>query len=254
MGQLPLDPLDQRLEQPRRPDAQSLRARSQPVRLELRLGRGRGRQPVRGRRGHRDRRLDHLPRRPTASSASSRRWAWSAGRASSRSRTARTPPGRWRAPSPTRRCCSPRSPGRTRATRFTDDRTPRLECPSDYLAQPGAGRPPRCADRRGAGLLRLQPAVDGSWRTMHPRHARVRRGSRRSGRCSPTKKDLDRHRDTRCCSTSSRPTWTPTWPRWGRMRAVHSLAEVIDFNERHADQVMPYFGQEIMVMAARRGR
>ena len=30
---------------------------------------------------------------------------------------------------------------------------------------------------------------------------------------------------------------------------VHSLAEVIEFNERHADRVMPYFGQEIMVMA-----
>ena len=34
---------------------------------------------------------------------------------------------------------------------------------------------------------------------------------------------------------------------------VHSLAEVIEFNERHADRVMPYFGQEIMVMAQERG-
>jgi amidase len=34
---------------------------------------------------------------------------------------------------------------------------------------------------------------------------------------------------------------------------VHSLAEVIAFNERHADRVMPYFGQEIMVMAQERG-
>ena len=34
---------------------------------------------------------------------------------------------------------------------------------------------------------------------------------------------------------------------------VHSLAEVIEFNERHADRVMPYFGQEIMVMARERG-
>jgi len=33
---------------------------------------------------------------------------------------------------------------------------------------------------------------------------------------------------------------------------VHSLAEVIEFNERHADRVMPYFGQEILVMAAQR--
>jgi amidase len=34
---------------------------------------------------------------------------------------------------------------------------------------------------------------------------------------------------------------------------VHSLAEVIEFNARHADQVMPYFGQEIMLLAQERG-
>ena len=61
MGQLSLDALHQRLEQPRRADAQSLRARPQSVRLQLRVGRGRGREPVRGRRGHGDGRLDHLP-------------------------------------------------------------------------------------------------------------------------------------------------------------------------------------------------
>ena len=53
-----------------------------------------------------------LPRR-----ASSRRSAWSAAPASSRSRTARTRPGRWRAPWPTPRCSSARSPASTRATR-----------------------------------------------------------------------------------------------------------------------------------------
>ena len=34
---------------------------------------------------------------------------------------------------------------------------------------------------------------------------------------------------------------------------VHSLAEVIEFNERHANRVMPYFGQELMVTAQERG-
>jgi amidase len=34
---------------------------------------------------------------------------------------------------------------------------------------------------------------------------------------------------------------------------VHSLAEVIEFNERNANRVMPYFGQEILVMAQERG-
>ena len=99
VGQLPLQPFHQRLERPRRPDAQSLRARSQSLRLEFRIGRRRRRQSLRRRRRHRDRRLDHLSRRRSmASSASSRRSASSAARASSRSRTRRTPPDRWRAP------------------------------------------------------------------------------------------------------------------------------------------------------------
>jgi amidase len=34
---------------------------------------------------------------------------------------------------------------------------------------------------------------------------------------------------------------------------VHSLAEVITFNEKHADRVMPYFGQELMIMAEGKG-
>ena len=82
---------------------QPLRARPQPLRLELGLRRGR--------RGQ--------PRAPSAvgtetdgsivcPSSAMRRWsassrpsAWSAAPASSPSRTARTPPGRWRAPWPT---------------------------------------------------------------------------------------------------------------------------------------------------------
>lgn len=34
---------------------------------------------------------------------------------------------------------------------------------------------------------------------------------------------------------------------------VHSLEEVIAFNEQHREQVMPYFGQELFVMAAEKG-
>ncbi len=34
---------------------------------------------------------------------------------------------------------------------------------------------------------------------------------------------------------------------------VHSLRDVIEFNERHARQVMPYFGQEVMLKAEARG-
>ena len=39
----------------------------------------------------------------------------------------------------------------------------------------------------------------------------------------------------------------------GPAAPVHSLAEVIEFNERNRDRVMPYFGQEIMLMAQEKG-
>ncbi|MCX6032485.1 MAG: amidase family protein [Chloroflexi bacterium] len=35
--------------------------------------------------------------------------------------------------------------------------------------------------------------------------------------------------------------------------AVHSLAEVIEFNERNRERVMPYFGQDLMLMAEAKG-
>ena len=54
-------PVPQRLERARRLHAQSVWPGLGPVRFELRLGRGPGRQPVRGSHRERDRRLDHLP-------------------------------------------------------------------------------------------------------------------------------------------------------------------------------------------------
>jgi len=42
-----------------------------------------------------------------------------------------------------------------------------------------------------------------------------------------------------------------TW--LGPASPVHSLKEVIAFNEAHAREEMPYFGQEIMTMAERKG-
>ncbi len=39
----------------------------------------------------------------------------------------------------------------------------------------------------------------------------------------------------------------------GPTAPVHSLTEVIAFNEQHREQVMPYFGQEIMLMAEAKG-
>ncbi|MCU1386045.1 MAG: N-carbamoylputrescine amidase [Acidobacteria bacterium] len=42
-----------------------------------------------------------------------------------------------------------------------------------------------------------------------------------------------------------------TW--LGAASPVHSLKDVIAFNDAHADQEMPYFGQEIMAMAEKKG-
>ena len=41
--------------------------------------------------------------------------------------------------------------------------------------------------------------------------------------------------------------------RLGPEVAVHSLAEVIAFNEAHRERVMPYFGQERMLAAQEKG-
>ena len=60
VGELPIDALDQRLERTRRADEESVRARSQPVGIELGIRRRDRREPRRGRRRHRDRRLDRV--------------------------------------------------------------------------------------------------------------------------------------------------------------------------------------------------
>ena len=41
--------------------------------------------------------------------------------------------------------------------------------------------------------------------------------------------------------------------RLGPAAPVHSLKEIIAFNESHTDQELPYFGQEIMTMAEKKG-
>ena len=95
VGELPVRPLVERLDRHRRPDQHGVRARPQPVRLELRHGRRRVRRPRDGRRGHRDRRLDRLPfgrqrhRRHQADAGPA-----GAGPASCRSRPTRTRPAR----------------------------------------------------------------------------------------------------------------------------------------------------------------
>ena len=103
----------------RRPDAEPVRARSQPVRLELGLGRGGRGEPVRGRDRHRDRRLDRVP----VGDVQRHRRDQADGRAGQPRRHHpdlalaghRGADGAHACA--TRRCCSRRSPAPTRATR-----------------------------------------------------------------------------------------------------------------------------------------
>jgi len=61
VGEHPLQPLVERMERARGPVPQPLRPRPQPLRIQLRLGIGRLREPLRGGHRHRDRRLHRVP-------------------------------------------------------------------------------------------------------------------------------------------------------------------------------------------------
>ena len=61
VGELPVDQVDERLERARRTSEESVRARSQSVRIELGHGHGDRREPRRHRRRHGNRWLDRLP-------------------------------------------------------------------------------------------------------------------------------------------------------------------------------------------------
>ncbi len=156
VGQLPLLPLDERLERPRRADAQPLRPRPEPVRVELGLGRGRLGQPGRGGRRHGDRRLHRLAvfvLRPRRHQADGR------ARQPLGHRPDRPFPGHGRADGPhgRRRGDAPRRDDRGRPGR-PRDQGERRPGPHRLPRIPQARRAPRRADRRPAGgLLRLQP-------------------------------------------------------------------------------------------------
>ena len=223
---------------------QRLRARPQPVRLVVGLGRRRRGVPRAGRRRHRDRRLDRLPvrrqrrRRAQADprAGQPRRHRADLGRAGHR-RTDGPPRGRRRA-SP-----SPCSRARRSATRRRRRSRP---------ARPATT--PRALDADA-----LEGARIGVWLRWHDRLARDRR-DHRAGRGRP------RGRRRAPPSTSSCPTWTSSTPTssrrccpsssatsrrtWPRRRAAtrDTLAELIAFNE--ADPVeLEFFGQEIFELA-----
>ena len=179
-------------------------------------------------------------RTPTASWASSRRWAWSAAPASSRSPTARTPPARWRAPWRTRRSCWMRWRSRGSGERGSGERG-RLRPLLDRAGLRGArigvarnfcGFNPRVdavfeaslAALRDAGAVIIDPAnIETAKQIDEPEYEVL---------LYEFKADLNAY-----------------LAGLGPAAPVHSLAGVIAFNEANRDRVMPYFGQELMLMA-----
>ena len=158
VGQLPLDPLVERLERARRADPQPLRPRPQPVRLELGLGRGGAANLCAVAIGTETDGSIVCPSSPCGLvGIKPTRRPGQPRRASSRSRTARTPPGRWRAPWPTPRPCCRRA-RRRRPARPGDDGAPGA-APTDYTAFLDPGR---CAGARigvAREVLRLPRAA-----------------------------------------------------------------------------------------------
>ena len=106
VGELPLDAFDVGMELARRADEESVRARSQSVRIELRHGHSDCRQPRRHRHRHRNRRQHHLSgrgRRPRRAQADGR--SGEPHRHHSDFDLAGHRRARWRARWPTPRCC-----------------------------------------------------------------------------------------------------------------------------------------------------
>ena len=180
VGQLPVHALVERLERPRRPDEESVRARSQSVRLELGLRRRRSRRLLGGRHRHGNRRLDRLAVEQQLSRRhqADRRPAEPRGhRADLAHPGHRGPDGAHRR----RRGRRPRRDDRRRPRRRGDE----SEC--GQVARrlhevPGSGRAEGRADRRRAqAAVRLQPGRRPDRGDGHRRHESARRGHRRSG-------------------------------------------------------------------------
>ena len=169
---------------------------------------GRRRQPRHGRHRHRDRRLDRLPvRARTASSASSRRSAWSAGR-----RRAALGRAGHRRPDRPHTSSTPRSSSRSSAASDPPTRDPRR--------RPFLKRLPRGPDPNGLRGKRI-----GVWGSTAPARdarptllARAQPGQggdpaarRHVGRHLPFQDEAGAPRPRRW-SWSSSTTSTPTWP------------------------------------------
>ena len=234
VGELPLDALVERLERARRADAESVRARSQPVRLELRLRR-RGRGEPRARRPigtetdgsivSPSNNNSLVGIKPTLGLVSR-----------TRHRPDRAQPGhgraRWRARSPTPRSLLGAMAGRRSRRRGDDGQR-------DAGADATTRRPSIRDGLKGAriGVVRnrlfgYSPAADRAGRGGDRRHeaaaapsSSIRRTSRRSASSTTA--------SSTCCSTSSRPTCNK-YLAWLGPGVAGALAEGRDRVQRRA--------------------
>ena len=173
------------------------------LRVQFRIGgRGRG-QPRAGGDRHGDRRVDRLSGSANGIVGIKPTSASSAGPASSPSRTARTPRGRWRSPCATPRSCwgcwrdpTPATPPRQRARSGACATTRRTSTPTGWRGRASASRAASRDSTNGRRPAGGRPRRD----------AGARGRDRGSGRalahaCGPGPGPR-----SRCCSTSSRPT------------------------------------------------
>ena len=208
VGELPLDAFVERMERARRTDAQSVRARSNAVRLELRFGIGDGRELLRASAIGTE--TDGSVTSPAAAAGlvgiKPTVGLISRAPASFRSRTVRTPPARWRARCATRRFCSARSPASIRATprRARARGTVAADYTSALTKDGLRGARIGVARKRYTGYSAETDKV-----FAHGARSHAASTARRSS-IPPTSRPRARRttRNSICCCTSSRPTST----------------------------------------------
>ncbi len=204
VGELSIDALDQRLERARRPDEEPLRARSKPVRLQLRIGRrGRG-EPRRRRDRHGNRRLHRLPR---AQHLARRIQADARAREPHRHRADRAQPGhRGADDSNGGRCRGNPERARRRRRRRSGHGGSGEPCVARLHGSARSEGPPGRAHRgRARQAVRLQPGGRSAGRGRHRRHEEARARSSSTRRTS-RRSDPSTPANWKSCSTSSRPT------------------------------------------------
>ena len=205
---------------------------------------------VRARGRHRDRRLDRLPvheQRRRRDQADGR--PREPRRASSPSRTPRTPPARWRARWPTRPRCSRRSPASTRATRRPRRRRPRGRLHA-FLDADGL-RGARIGVARN--LAGFHPDTDRLFDEALAEMKRARGRDRGPGR-RPARPRSSSDPEFEVLLYEFKADLEAYLASLGPKARVRTLADADRLQRReHREREMPFFGQELFLKAQEKG-